>query len=52
MPRKRLKIMVASSVYGFTDQLEQIAAILKRYRYDVINSHLGTVRIGPHLNDF
>jgi len=52
MPAQPLKIMVASSVYHFEDQIERVAAILTSYGYDVINSHLGTVRVGPHRNNF
>lgn len=52
MPQASLKIMVSSSVYHFEDQLDQIAAILTGYGYEVIMSHLGTVRVGPHQHNF
>lgn len=42
-----LKIMVASTIYGFEDQLEQICATLKVYGYDVLNSHLKTIPVYP-----
>ncbi len=38
------KIMVSSTVYGFTDQITQIAALLKKWGYEVWNSHLGTIK--------
>lgn len=39
--------MVASTVYGFDTELRQLCAVLKAYGYDVLNSHMGTVRV-PH----
>lgn len=43
MAKKKLKIMVSSSVYHFKTEIEQIFATLKGYNYDVICSHMGTV---------
>jgi len=43
----KLKILVASTVYNFQNELTQICGILKSYGYEVINSHIGTVRVHP-----
>ena len=43
----KLKIFVASTVYGFQDQLDQICAVLTGFGYAVYNSHLGTVAVDP-----
>lgn len=42
-----LRIMVASSVYGFETELNQLCAVLAGYGYDVWNSHLGTIPNHP-----
>lgn len=42
-----IEIMVASTVYGFEDQLTSICATLSTLEYAVINSHIGTVRVNP-----
>jgi len=48
MPKPpKLKIFVASTVYGFQDQLEQVCGVLSGFGYDVHNSHLGTVPVDP-----
>jgi hypothetical protein len=41
-----LRLMVASSVYGFQTELDQICGVLLGYGYTVSNSHIGT--IVPH----
>lgn len=48
MAKKRngIKILVASTVYGFEDQLSAIYTQLDSYGYDVLNSHMGTVYAG------
>lgn len=46
-PQPKLKIMVASTVYNFQNELTQICGILNSYGYEVINSHIGTVRVHP-----
>jgi len=51
MPEDKLKIMVASTVYGFDYQLEQICAILSNYGYEVWNSHLKTIPVDPGLSN-
>lgn len=43
MAKKKLKIMLSSTVYHFETEIEQIYAILKGYGYDVFCSHMGTV---------
>ena len=48
---KKLKIMVASSIYGFEDQIEQICAILTGYGYEVLNSHLKTIPVNPNKSN-
>ncbi len=45
-PRK-LKLMVASAVYNFEDQLKQICAVLAGFGYEVWNSHIGTIPVHP-----
>lgn len=54
MPTKsapKIKIMVASSVYGFEDQLSAIVAQLVTMDYDVINSHTGRIKVDPNLSN-
>ena len=47
----QIKVMVASTVYGFEDQLSTICATLSTLDYAVINSHIGTVRVDPHKSN-
>jgi len=47
----KLKIMVASTVYNFGDQIKQICATLKGYGYHVLNSHIKTVPTDPNLSN-
>ena len=48
MPRKRkLNLMVCSTVIGFQSELNQICGSLKGYGYTVLNSHYGTIRSRP-----
>ena len=42
-----LRLLLASTVYGFETELNQIAAMLRAYGYEVWNSHLGTIRAHP-----
>jgi hypothetical protein len=44
--KSNIKILVASIIYGYQDQLSAIYAQLDSYGYDVINSHMGTVYAG------
>ena len=48
---REIKIMVSSSVYGFENELEQIIAALRSYRYYVMNSHVGTIKVDPSLSN-
>lgn len=43
----KIKIMVASTVYNFEDQILQIYAVLNGFGYDVWNSHTGTIPVHP-----
>lgn len=48
MPRRpKLRVMVASTVYNFEDQISQVCAVLKGYGYEVWNSHIGTIPQNP-----
>lgn len=38
-----IKLMVASTVYHFKSDLEQLCATLKGFGYHVMNSHIGTI---------
>ncbi|MCK0137301.1 DUF4062 domain-containing protein [Arenibacter sp. S6351L] len=46
-----IKIMVGSTVYGFEDQLSQIAAQLQLLGYTVLNSHTGSIKVNPKLSN-
>jgi hypothetical protein len=48
---QRKKIMVGSTVYGFEDQLSQIVAYLESLGYDVLNSHVGKIKVNPNLSN-
>ena len=48
---RKIKIMVSSSVYGFENELEQIIATLRSYRYHVMNSYDKTIRVVPSLSN-
>jgi Domain of unknown function (DUF4062) len=45
-PRNNIKVLVATTVYGYEDQLASVYAQLDTYGYDVMNSHMGTVYAG------
>ena len=45
--RKFTAIMVASSVYGFQTDLDQICGVLQGYGYTVWSNHLGTIATHP-----
>ena len=47
----KLKIMVASTIYGFQDQLEQICSVLQTFGYEVWNSHFKTIPVNPGLSN-
>lgn len=43
----KLKVMVASTIYGFEDQLDQVCSTLQGYGYEVWNSHFKTIPVHP-----
>ena len=45
-PKNNIKVLVASTIYGYQDQLSAIYAQFDSYGYDVMNSHMGTVYAG------
>jgi hypothetical protein len=47
----KLKVMVASTIFGFEDQMEQICSTLQGYGYEVWNSHLKTIPVHPGLSN-
>lgn len=49
--KRKIKIMLGSTVYGFEDQLSQIIAQLQLLNYDVLNSHNGSIKVNPHLSN-
>jgi len=49
--RNGIKILVASTVYGFEGQLAAIYNQLDHYGYDVMNSHMGTVYAGTEKSN-
>lgn len=49
--KRKIKIMVGSTVYGFEDQLSQIVAQLNTLGYEVLNSHHGSIKVNPHLSN-
>ncbi|MFV8379507.1 DUF4062 domain-containing protein [Flavobacterium sp. LB3R33] len=51
MAKKKLKLMVASTVFGFEDQIEQICATLQSFGYEVWNSHIKTIPVHPGLSN-
>lgn len=50
--RKRLTIMVSSTVYGIEELLDQVYALLNGFGYEVWMSHKGTVPIYPNQTAF
>lgn len=50
-PILKLKVMVASTINGYEDQLEQICATLQGYKYEVWNSHIKTIPVHPGLSN-
>ena len=43
--------MVGSTVYGFENELYQVVALLQTLGYDVLNSHVGTIKVNPRLSN-
>ena len=46
-----IRLMVASSVYGFETDLDQICGVLQGYGYEVLNSRLGTIPTHPNKSN-
>ena len=46
--KRRLTIMVSSTVYGIEELLEQVYALLNGFGYEVWCSHKGTVQVYPN----
>jgi Domain of unknown function (DUF4062) len=49
--RKKIRVMVASTVFGFEDQIEQVCSTLQGYGYEVWNSHTKTIPVHPGLSN-
>lgn len=47
----KIEVMVASTVYGFQDQLSTICATITTLGYSVVNSHIGTVVVNPNKSN-
>lgn len=45
------RLMVASSVYGFETDLDQICGVLQAYGYTVLNSRIGTISTHPNKSN-
>ncbi len=43
--------MVSSAVYGFESELNQICAVLDTLKYNVLCSHIGTIKVDPRLSN-
>jgi hypothetical protein len=50
--KRRMTIMVSSTVYGIEDLLDQIYAVLTRFGYEVWMSHRGTVTVNSNDHPF
>lgn len=48
---RKIKIMVGSTVLGFENELYQIVALLQTLGYEVLNSHVGTIKVNPKLSN-
>ena len=48
---RKMKIMVGSTVYGFENELYQIVGLLQSMGYEVLNSHVGTIKVNPNLSN-
>ena len=49
--KNKTKIMVASTVYGFQNELSAIVAQLTTLGLNVINSHHGSLKVNPKLSN-
>jgi hypothetical protein len=50
-PPEPVRLMVASSVYGFETDLDQICGVLQGFGYLVLNSRLGTIPTHPNKSN-
>lgn len=49
--KENLNLMVASTVYGFEDQLSKIINDIKREGFNVLNSFHGSIKVNPNLSN-
>ena len=49
--KKRQKLMLASTVYGFEDQLSKIISDLETEHYTILNSFYGSIKVDPNLSN-
>tara|TARA_R110002051_G_C8725131_1_gene497229 strand:+ start:804 stop:1397 length:594 start_codon:yes stop_codon:yes gene_type:complete len=47
----KIEIMIASSVYGYEDQINQICGIFEQMGYQPISSHYKTMLVNPALSN-
>ena len=50
--KRKLRLMVSSTVYGIEPILDQIHAILENFGYEVWMSHAGTLPVDPGVSAF
>ena len=56
MPKKSIKIMVSSTVYGFEKDLRVLCATIEsyksaQYKYTVLNSYVGSIYVAPGVSN-
>ena len=49
--KEKLKLMVASTVYGFEDQLSKIVNDINNKNFNVLNSFYGSIKVNPQLSN-
>ncbi len=49
--KKIPKLMLASTVYGFEDQLSKIISDLEAKHYSILNSFYGSIKVDPNLSN-
>lgn len=50
-PDGKIEIMVASSIYGYEDQINQVCGLLEQMGYHPINSHYKTMPTDPSISN-
>lgn len=50
-PKKAQKLMLASTVYGFEDQLSKIITDLEQQNFKILNSYYGSIKVNPRLSN-